>query len=513
GAAPPKQIFKQYGTIIRELAIGSQGDVIALANRSGEQSIYLFVDEVDGWNLWPLVASRNGAIYDPAWTPDGRNIVFAADPDGVSNLYIYSFDDNQVRKLTNVKFGALEPGVSPDGSRVAFSNYEHEEYQIAVMDLETGGLEVADGFGYPQEEARVFGPIESNVRDSLVAEVRPYRPFPSILKPRAIAPFIRFKGRRLSPVDETLGVGLGLTVLGADPLQQWSYSLSGFYQGSRPWGRATLKTGTNVLRPFIRLLNEPRTSTVAVDDSTVARISFEERSTRLGVALPLRLSRNVHGTSLIVGFSADYRLLRLIDDMSNPLTHFDRRVTVNPTALFAFQLQTNIRDMVPNSGVLIASTAEIDAFTSDAARPSRAWRNDINWFLPILKARNQGIRLIGGLLWQNRGSILNIDTFLPRGYEGDVFLGAGTFLKAGLEFVQPLFYIDRGLVLLPISIEALYMFGFGEAVGRWPDLDDRYTSVGLGLGVRLRLFHNIRFDARIAISRLIEEDRWAVSFR
>jgi hypothetical protein len=509
----PRQIFRQYGPIIRELAVGPGGEVIALANRSGEQAIFMFVEEVDGWFLWPLVASRQGAIYDPDWSPDGEHIVFAADPTGVSNIYVYSFADNRVRKLTNVKFGALEPSVSPDGSRVAFSHYEHEQYQLAVIALDIDELKVVPGFGHPREKARIFEPIHGEVRDSLKAKVRPYRPFPKMLIPRAVAPFVRFKEDRLSPFDERLGFGWGLTMTGADPLQQWSYSATAFLQSGRPWGRVTLKTGQHVLRPFLRLMNEPRTSTVIINDSTRARISLEERSARLGFSLPIRISRNVHSTSLILGLNTDYRLRRLINSDSEPLSPFDRRVTLNPSALFAYKLETNIRDLIPNSGILIGTTAETDIFNSDEAKPLRAWRSDLNIFLPFLKRYNQGIRLIGGMLWQNRGSIINVDTFVPRGYENELFLRAGTFLKAGLEFVQPVIYPDRGLILLPVTVEAVYLFGFGEAMGVWPEFDDIHSSVGVGIGARIRLFHNLGFDARIALARRIEDGEWDVSYR
>jgi len=163
--------------------------------------------------------------------------------------------------------------------------------------------------------------------------------------------------------------------------------------------------------------------------------------------------------------------------------------------------------------LLVASTAEIDAWRSDDALAARAWRTDASVFLPFLKARNQGIRVFAGILWQNRGSILNVDTFLPRGYDEDVFLGRGTWLKAGLEVIQPLWYVDRGLVLLPITLEAIYVFGFGETIGLMPGADPSYSSVGAGVGARVRLFHNIPLDLRVAAARRIEENDWAISFR
>ena len=509
----PVRLFGEFGTVIKEIVVAPDGQLFILANRSGEQALYSLVRSTTGWSLDPLVAVRDGSLYDPTVSPDGRFVVFSADPAKHPNLYAYSIPEGQVRQLTNVRFGALEPSVSPDGSHLAFVNYEHEQYQLALMDFSPDRSPLAAGFEPPTEKPRPFAGASLPGSDSLTANIRSYNPFPSALVPRAVAPFLLFTDDVLDPFDNDIELGLGATVVGADPLQQWSYSASGFYEASRMWGRATVQTGTNVLRPFVRVLNEPLSRNVAINDSTVVRIRNEERAAEVGVSLPFRFSRNVHATSMNLGLATEYRTLRLIDEESNPLSEFSRRLTVTPSAVLGYRLQSNIRDFIPNSGLLVATAAELDAYVSGQAPPSRASRTDASWFLPLMKAQNRGIRLIGGLLWQNRGSVVNTNTFLPRGYEDEVALGAGTFLKAGIEVVQPVAYVDRGLVLIPITLEGVYMFGFGESVLEWSAFEPLYSSVGLGVGARVRLFHNLRIDARIAISRLLEEEKWAVSYR
>src|SRR5262249_9589238 len=58
--------------------------------------------------------TRDRAIErDPAWTPDGKWLLFASDRSGIYD--IYAWHDGEVRQVTNVVFGAFEPQPSPDG--------------------------------------------------------------------------------------------------------------------------------------------------------------------------------------------------------------------------------------------------------------------------------------------------------------------------------------------------------------------------------------------------------------
>jgi dipeptidyl aminopeptidase/acylaminoacyl peptidase len=64
--------------------------------------------------------------YQPAWTPDGRRIVFSSrrhagrDRDLISDLYTVDTDGGDLRRITDTTLSAGDPAVAPDGRTVYF---------------------------------------------------------------------------------------------------------------------------------------------------------------------------------------------------------------------------------------------------------------------------------------------------------------------------------------------------------------------------------------------------------
>src|SRR6266480_3407547 len=89
-----------------------------------------------------------GEIFNPTWSPDGKQIAFSAQVGGVTDLYVYDLDSGQQRRLTNDAYADLEPAWSPDGSLIAFAtdrfttsldDLSYGDYQLAVIDARGGG--------------------------------------------------------------------------------------------------------------------------------------------------------------------------------------------------------------------------------------------------------------------------------------------------------------------------------------------------------------------------------------
>jgi len=128
-----------------------------------------YVVFADGDNELVLVDSRTGKIEDqieiegvgaiqgPAWSPDGRSIVYSGSKGGLSDLYVYDVDTEENTQLMSDRFADFHPVYSPDGRTIAFStdrspatsfdNLEYAKFQIALMDLNTGMIEHLDLFG------------------------------------------------------------------------------------------------------------------------------------------------------------------------------------------------------------------------------------------------------------------------------------------------------------------------------------------------------------------------------
>lgn len=163
------------GKIIRRLA-GPQSDghfdAISFINSSGDfspdGSRFAFIVYADGDNRIAILNTRSGnveksfqpdgvgAVYNVAWSPNGRDLVFAGSKGGVSDLYIVDVQTGAVRQLTNDKYADLQPSFSADGRTIAFTTDRSPEtdfgrmtfgeLQLATMDVATGEVTVHKGF-------------------------------------------------------------------------------------------------------------------------------------------------------------------------------------------------------------------------------------------------------------------------------------------------------------------------------------------------------------------------------
>ena len=93
---------------------------------SGAADIYL-VNVNDG--ALTKLTSDSGLNLNPAWSPDGRQIVFSSnrDADGRSKLWVMNADGSGQRRLTDVHntanpifYGDTTPSWSPDGTKIIF---------------------------------------------------------------------------------------------------------------------------------------------------------------------------------------------------------------------------------------------------------------------------------------------------------------------------------------------------------------------------------------------------------
>ena len=498
---------------IRQVAPSPQDSTIAvLINETGRQHLYRARRPLDSSaHLRPWIGFKDAVIQDVSWGPEGRYLLFAADPRGTSNVFAYDTDTERLLKLANVRFGALEPSLSPDRSTLAFVNYRHERHDLVQMPFRPDSATIvpdslfwrgADG-GMPIEDRR-FTPHSS--LDTI--EARPYAAWRH-LAPRMVYPVLAGEGNDeplpyLEEPNRTgpLGAGVGLGVQGADPLRRWAYQGTAFWQADRLWGEARVQSGSFLLRPSLSVYDRPFTALVRGRQETFLA-GVEERGGAIGMRLPVTLRSNVYQTRFRLGVTADVRQTRLFGGRFSEPTDYATRATVSPRAVFGYRLQQNPRDLVPNTGVVLGLQGEVDTWTSDG-EGSRGMVATVNTYLPLLRSSHTGIRLGAQMLVQNEASIFNTSSFVPRGYDG---LSAGysfenqndTFLQLEAEVTQPLWYIDDGFTILPLYAKSLSVYGFGETLGAvgnggW---GHALSSVGGGLQLELRVFYGFGLDLRI----------------
>lgn len=88
----------------------------------------------DGTGFSPLLSAPFDE-RDPEWAPDGKSFFYASDSTGIYNIYRYEMDSGRKEALTRVLGGAFSPAVSPDGSRLAYSNYDRDGFSLYLLPL------------------------------------------------------------------------------------------------------------------------------------------------------------------------------------------------------------------------------------------------------------------------------------------------------------------------------------------------------------------------------------------
>jgi Tol biopolymer transport system component len=81
--------------------------------------------------------------FFPAWSPDGKKIVYQRQPigGGDSDIYVMNARGKGNKRLTDSGFGGHSPAWSPDGSKIAFvSNRDPSGVDIYIMDADGGNV-------------------------------------------------------------------------------------------------------------------------------------------------------------------------------------------------------------------------------------------------------------------------------------------------------------------------------------------------------------------------------------
>lgn len=505
---------------------------MVLANNEGRQGIFEVADGEDRAELVPVVVFRDASVFDLSWGPKGEYVLFSADPGGIANIFSWEAVSGEVHQLTNVRFGAIEPSLSPDRSTLAFVNYRHERYDLVRMpfSMPVPGRNTATSIVPPEKfvststlrptsasaSVRASPPVQGQDRidDSIRTTDERYRPILEI-RPRVFYPFLLYQRPTGDEEDVHLGFGAGAGVEWSDPLQYWTAHTSAYYQRGTVWGRLLVRSGRFLLRSSAEVFRDPSTVVVRRNQQgriDTVRVGRDERGIGLGLTLPAVLEANVFRTTVRSTLNGEYRTERLFD-VDGPIGETDDLITLRPSFRLDYRIQTNVRDIVPNSGLRVSTLARVDVW-SRRSRASRYARTRGELFLPFLRQTSTGLALNGTIHAQNRGGIADLSEVFPRGYETEtVFLASGTYGKAGVEVTQPLWYIDDGFVLLPFFFRALFAYGFVESMQPIAGSARVLTVAGGGLGVEARFAYGINVTLRAAPVYRFHERDWAMTFR
>ena len=81
--------------------------------------------------------SSSGNEFDPAWSPDGRKIVYVSGEEDGNQVYVMNVDGSGSTRLTFDDSNKADPAWSPDGNQIAYVSYDEQALgSIWIMDAD-----------------------------------------------------------------------------------------------------------------------------------------------------------------------------------------------------------------------------------------------------------------------------------------------------------------------------------------------------------------------------------------
>ncbi len=136
-------------------AFSPDGSRLALTlSRTGNPEIYVM--DLASERLRQLT-EHWGIDTEPSWSTDGRSLIFTSDRGGRPQLYEIPVNgSSKPRRITSRGEYNARANLAPDGERVAMVHGNDNDYRIAVLERETGLLQVvSEG---PLDESPSFAP-------------------------------------------------------------------------------------------------------------------------------------------------------------------------------------------------------------------------------------------------------------------------------------------------------------------------------------------------------------------
>jgi Tol biopolymer transport system component len=242
-------------------------------------------------------------------------ILYNSEYSGIGNIYAIDLKTLQKYQVTSRKFGAYNPKISPDKTKILFQDYNENGYDFAIMNIDVNKwtkiedvkLYKLDYFTTEEKKDEIKSLVTPDIYSTNKYEVTDYNEFRNLINIHSWMPNLLsdhtatlevYSTNKLNTLDFTAGTNYNLR---AEALNGY---LTASYQKYFPVFDLTLKYGNeyNIYDDSLTFFT-PKDSLKNID-------VWDETNIGIGTWVPLNFSRGIYYRDLTFGANALYKFIK-----------------------------------------------------------------------------------------------------------------------------------------------------------------------------------------------------------
>ncbi len=442
----------------------ADGQQLAVVVRHDSTQSLQIIDLKNGARDTLFVTHRR-QLSHPVFGRDGKHLFFSADLDGRFNVWALELNTGGLFRVTNARYGAFAPDVSPNGRELVFSNYSALGFDVALMRLAPENWLAVDKSVFREKlPTRIYHvPHKQPPLPTTRYAVKSYRVPARYMLPHSWGIISEQSG-------STEEGRFGAIVQAMDPLYRFNWTGVATYDLFRETIDTRVRMRYSRFWPVFGLdAFYDQEALISSREDTVAY--WKELGGAASITLPMTLRNNHYQTTLSLTGGVELAQIREVEAIPSLFPQLAQR----KTAAFG-SLRFNNLVPPPIRGLGIIQQGQALQIEFESVDPSEKFNGqqlllNSGFFLPGLR-HHDAFQVFFGYVRQTGNFFWETERTLPRGFSGG---GTGGSTVLRLNYAGPVAYLDWHIPYVSLYIKSLSANLFYDAGSRWRRGEDNFN--------------------------------------